>query len=224
MPRDVVTRSHVDKTRGVDFHAIVTPDTVYVGQQASYQLGVFLDQDTRQRLRRNPEFIPPESQSMLSYDIPDRAGGFIATIEGQARSRSTYFGGRFFRSRPGATRFRPRALTYSMPQGSSFFSREETFSLRSEPVTLIAIDAPMAGRPPAWTGAVGVWRATAHLDSAARGGDPIVLTLRIEGIGNATLLPRPPLIMPWATVVAADERVALDWRRPYWAEARSSTG
>ena len=61
---EVVTRSRVDHSRGVDFHALVVPETVYVGQQATYQLGVFLDQDTRQRIRRNPEFQPPETRSL----------------------------------------------------------------------------------------------------------------------------------------------------------------
>ena len=41
---EVITRSRVDPRRGVDFHALVVPETVYVGQQATYQLGVFLDQ------------------------------------------------------------------------------------------------------------------------------------------------------------------------------------
>ena len=69
---EVVTRSRLDRSRGVDFHALVTPDTVYVGQQSTYQLGVFIDQETRQRIRRNPEFVPPESYGLLSYDLPDR--------------------------------------------------------------------------------------------------------------------------------------------------------
>ena len=37
-----------------------------------------------------------------------------------------------------------------------------------------------------------------------------MLTLRIEGQGNVTLLPRPAVTIPWANVVAADERVRLD--------------
>jgi hypothetical protein len=55
----VVSRSRLDPTNGVNFHALVTPDTVYVGEQATYQVGVFLNDDVRYRLRRNPEFIPP---------------------------------------------------------------------------------------------------------------------------------------------------------------------
>src|ERR1019366_4457258 len=63
---EVVTRPRLERNGGVDFHALVVPETVYVGQQATYELGVFLDQETRGRLRRNPEFIPPESRAMLA--------------------------------------------------------------------------------------------------------------------------------------------------------------
>ncbi|MFI5310275.1 MAG: hypothetical protein ACHQQ3_03510 [Gemmatimonadales bacterium] len=207
---DVVTHSRIDRSRGVDFHARVSPDTVYVGQQATYQLGVFLDQETRQRLRRNPEFLPPESRSMLAYDLPERGGALSVAIDGRPYEVHV-FRRALFPLTPGRYEIPAARLTYALPQSPSFFSREETFSLRAEAATLVAIDPPLAGRPGDWTGAVGVWRATARVDSArGRAGDPLVLTLRIEGQGNVTLLPRPALSVSWANVVPADERVRLD--------------
>jgi hypothetical protein len=207
---EVVTRSQIDQSRGVDFHARVAPDTVFVGQQATYQLGVFLDQDTRQRLRRNPEFLPPESRSMLSYDLSERDGSMSVTIGGRAYEVHV-FRRALFPLTPGRYEIPSARLTYTLPQNPSFFSREETFTLRSEAATLVAIDPPVAGRPADWAGAVGVWRAGARIDSArGRTGDPLVLTLRVEGQGNVTLLPRPALSIPWASVVTADERVRLD--------------
>lgn len=207
---EVVTRPHLDRSGGVDFHALVTPDTVYVGQQATYELGVFLDQETRSRLRRNPEFIPPESRAMLAYDLPDPSGSI--TVNRDGRSYEVHvFRRALFPLTPGRYTIAPARLAYTLPQGQSFFSREESFSLRSEQVTLVAIDPPAAGRPADWAGAVGAWRASARVDTSRdRAGDPLVLTLRIEGTGNVSLLPRPPLIIPWANVVAADERVKLD--------------
>lgn len=207
---EVVTRAHIDQSRGVDFHARVTPDTVFVGQQATYQLGVFLDQDTRQRLRRNPEFLPPESRSMLSYDLSERNGSLSVTIGGRAYEVHV-FRRALFPLTPGRYQIPSARLTYTLPQNPSFFSREESFTLRSETATLVAIDPPAAGRPADWAGAVGVWHAEARIDSArGRTGDPLVLTLRIEGQGNVTLLPRPALAISWASVVTADERVRLD--------------
>lgn len=207
---DVVRRSHVDRTRGVDFHALVSPETVYVGQQATYELGVFIDAATRQRLRRNPEFLPPESRAMLSYDLPDKAGGFAATIDGRAMEVHV-FRRALFPLTPGRYGVPAARLNYALPQSASFFSREESFSLLSEGVAVVAVALPSAGRPADWLGAVGSWRASARIDSTAhRPGEPFVLTLRVEGQGNVTLLPRPAIVVPWANVVAADERVRLD--------------
>ncbi len=207
---EVVTRPRLERNGGVDFHALVSPETVYVGQQATYELGVFLDQETRGRLRRNPEFIPPESRAMLAYDLPDPGGSISVNRDGRSYEVHV-FRRALFPLTPGRYGIAPARLAYTLPQGQSFFSREESFSLRSEPVMLVAIDPPVAGRPPEWLGAVGVWRASARVDTARdRAGDPLVLTLRIEGTGNVTLLPRPRLAIPWANVVAANERVHLD--------------
>lgn len=207
---EIVTRSRLDRSRGVDFHALVSPETVYVGQQSTFQLGVFLDQETRQRLRRNPEFVPPESRALLSYDLPERGNGFTGTIDGRVMEVHV-FRRALFPLSAGRYVIPAAHLNYALPQSASFFSREEIFTLRSEAVTVTAIDVPAAGRPPDWLGAVGIWHASAHIDSArGRAGDPLVLTLRIEGQGNVTLLPRPAVTIPWANVVAADERVRLD--------------
>lgn len=207
---EVVTRSRLDRSRSVDFHAIVTPETVYVGQQSTYQLGVFIDQETRQRIRRNPEFVPPESQGMLSYDLPDRGSTLTGVIGGRPYEVHV-FRRALFALTPGRYAVPPARLTWALPQNPSFFSREESFAMRSESVTLVAIEVPMSGRPSGWAGAVGVWEATTRLDTVrARAGDPFVLTLRIEGRGNVALLPRPALDVGWATVVPADERVVLD--------------
>ena len=207
---EIVTRSRIDHSRGVDFHALVVPETVYVGQQATYQLGVFLDQDTRQRIRRNPEFQPPETRSLMSYDLRERTGSLNQTIDGRPYEVHV-FRRAVYPLTPGRYTIPAARLTYALPQSSSFFSREENFSLRSEGVSFVAIEPPTTGRPAEWAGAVGSWNARARVDTArGRTGEPFVLTLRIEGQGNVTLLPRPKIAIPWATVVTADERVRLD--------------
>ncbi len=196
--------------RAVDFRAIVVPETVYVGQQATYQLGVFLDQDTRQRIRRNPEFQPPETRSLLSYDLREPTASRQATIGGQPYEAHV-FRRALFPLTPGRYQIPQARLTYALPQTASFFSREENFTLRSEAVSFVAIEPPAAGRPTEWAGAVGAWRASARIDTVrGRAGEPLVLTMRIQGDGNVTLLPRPPVAIDWATVVNADERVHLD--------------
>jgi hypothetical protein len=207
---DVVTRARLDTRRGVDFHALVVPETVYVGQQATYQLGVFVDQETRQRLRRNPEFLPPESRSMLSYDLPDRGTSGVVTLAGR-QWEVHVFRRALFPLTPGTYPIPVARLSYVLPQSPSFFAREESFTLRSEAVSVVAVPLPTAGRPPDWSGAVGEWRASARVATTkARVGDALLVTVRVEGQGNVTLLPRPTLDVSWATVVPADERVQLD--------------
>ncbi len=206
----VVTRSHIDPSRGVNFHAVLLPDTVYVGQQATYQIGVFLNQETRQRLRRNPEFVPPETRSLLVYDLPDAKAPLVGTIDGRSYEVHV-FQRAFFALTPGRFDVPPSRLTYSLPQSASFFSREDTHALRSEALALVVLPVPTAGRPADWAGAVGIWRARLRVDSASgKVGNPLVVTLRIEGQGNVTLLPRPRISVEWGTVVPADERVELD--------------
>lgn len=191
---------------GVGFRASLTPDTVYVGQQATYLLSVSVPSEVRQRLRRNPVFIPPEARAMLAYELPMTKGD--PTRDG---AEVHVFRRALFPLTPGRYEIAPSQLTYALPQSPSFFSREEERTLRSRPVTLVAIDPPTSGRPTSWLGAVGNWRTTARTDvREGRVGDPFVLTLRVAGIGNATLLPRPPLAIGWADVVAEDERVVLD--------------
>lgn len=190
---------------GVGFRAAIGPDTVYVGQQASYTLTVTIPGEVRQRLRRNPVFIPPEARAMLAYELPMQKSD--PTREG---SETHVFRRALFPLTPGRFQINPSQLSYSLPQSPSFFSREEDRLLRSESVTLVAIEPPRSGRPAQWAGAVGRWRATTRVEGSARVGDPLVLTLRLEGTGNATLLPRPTLSIPWANVVAEDERVVLD--------------
>ena len=191
---------------GVGFRASLSPDTVYVGQQATYLLSVSLPAEVRQRLRRNPVFIPPEARAMLAYELPMSRGD--PTREG---AEVHVFRRALFPLTPGRYEIAPSLLTYALPQSPSFFSREEERMLRSQSVTLIAVDPPVSGRPSSWLGAVGNWRTSARTDARdGRVGDPFVLTLRVEGFGNATLLPRPPLAIGWADVVAEDERVVLD--------------
>ncbi|HKG92719.1 MAG TPA: hypothetical protein VKA84_12535, partial [Gemmatimonadaceae bacterium] len=71
---EIVSRAPLDESRAVDFHGMATPARVYVGQQATYQVGVFLDDEVRFRLRRNPEFHPPELRSAVAYDLPGPVG------------------------------------------------------------------------------------------------------------------------------------------------------
>lgn len=190
----------------VGFTAHVTPDTLYVGQQATYVLTVRIPADIRQRLRRNPEFVPPEPRATLAYELPiSRTADPADAVEVHTFRRA------LFVLTPGRYQIPAARLSYVLPQSTSFFSREDERVLRSAATSFFAIDPPSRGRPADWLGAVGRWRASARVDRRdPRVGEPAVLTLRLEGEGNPTLLPRPVVEIPWADVVPQGESVVLE--------------
>lgn len=204
--RPAVARAQQTNADGVSLRASLAADTVYVGQQITYTLSVRIPTAVRQRLRRNPEFVPPEPRAMLAYDLP------LARVGEPGDDYETHtFRRALFALTPGRYALGQARLSYALPQSNSFFSREDDRTLRAEGVTFVAIEPPPRGRPTDWAGAVGHWQASLRAEPAAtRVGDPFVLVLRLDGTGNATLLPRPALTIPWADVVAQDERVLLD--------------
>ncbi len=209
-PPVVVTRAPIDTAILVNFHAMAVPETVYVGQQSTYQLGVFLERNVRDRLRRM-EAIAPDIRGLMSYDAPAPASGFPARAMGTHRYEATVYQRPVFPVAAGVFHIPPARLVYAMPLSYSFFSREESVELQSDSVPIVAIDPPVSSRPSDYTGAVGTLRAEARLDTAAaRVGDPLPLSVRIVGTGNVKLFPRPALQIPWATAVPSSERVELD--------------
>jgi tetratricopeptide (TPR) repeat protein len=169
---------------------------------------VQLNEAARQRLRRNPTFFPPEMPAVLAYDLAPpvpivRAGSHCFETLSYRRALFPLF--------PGSALIPPATLTYSLPLSTSFFSREESFELRTDSVRFTAVEPPPAGRPADYLGAVGSLVASARLDApAGRMGDPVVLTVRLSGTGNVKLLPRPVLTLDWAAVALGDERVTID--------------
>lgn len=198
----VLVRSTLDTGSGT------APDTLFVGQQVDYVVDVQLNESARQRLRHNPTFFPPEMPAVLAYDLAPPAP---VVREGPHCFETLSYRRALFPLFPGETRIAPATLTYSLPLSTSFFSREETFELRTDSVRFVAIEPPAQGRPADFAGAVGALQASARLgEPSGRMGDPVVLTLRLSGTGNVKLLPRPALSLAWATIAPGDERVVVD--------------
>jgi hypothetical protein len=206
----VVARARVDTSVQVNFRALTTPETVFVGQQANYEVAVFLNAIVRDRLRRNPTFFPPDMQSMLAYDLPTRGDPPRRQVGSHCFDALVYQRA-LFPLMPGRFAIPPAQLVYSLPLSSSFFSREESHELQTDTTVIFAVEPPMAGRPSDYGGAVGNLHVNARLDTnGSRVGDPIVLTVRVSGTGNVKLFPRPSVGVSWATLVKGDERVQVD--------------
>lgn len=210
----ILDKITVSGRRAIDFHAVVLPDTVYVGQQATYQVAVMLSQDAKSRLRRNPEFLPPELRGLLAYELgsPVRVGW---RRYGENEYESHIFQRALFPVAPGTHVVPAPQLSYALPQSSSYFSREERFVVKAESAQFVVKPLPVIDRPADFNGAVGVFRSSVTLDSnTARVGDPLILTLRVQGTGNVKLLPRPIVELDWASVVPGTERVQVDSSGP----------
>jgi hypothetical protein len=209
-PTAILDRIDVNGRRPIDFHAVVLPDTVYVGQQATYQVAVMLSADARSRLRRNPEFLPPELHGLLAYEL-----GTPTRVPSRSYSGGVFeahvFQRALFPVTSGPQMVPAPQLTYALPQSSSYFSREERYVVRAESAAFIVKALPIEGRPDDFNGAVGVLKSSVRIDTtSARVGDPLVLTLRVQGTGNVKLLPRPTIELDWASAVPGTERINVD--------------
>jgi hypothetical protein len=206
----VVARARIDTSLEVKTSALALPETVFVGQQANYEVAVFLNEIVRERLRRNPTFFPPDMQSMLAYDLPAR--GDSPHRQGNSHCFDALVYQRaLFPLMPGRFAIPPAQLVYSLPLSASFFAREETHELQTDSTVLIALEPPNSGRPSDYGGAVGNLHVAAKLDTVgSRVGDPMTLTVRVSGTGNVKLFPRPAVGVNWASLVKGDERVQVD--------------
>ncbi len=205
----IAARASLDPNEDIAFHALAIPDTVWVGQQVTYQVGVFLSAEIRARLRRNPVFIPPELRSMLSYDMASRSGA--TRMAGNRQYEVHVFQRALFPLTSGAHVIPPSHLEYALPLSNSFFAREEGHSSLTEELVVIARDPPLDGRPPGFKGAVGRLSIQDRSDQRSlETGHPFVYTVTVLGTGNVSLLPRPEISFAWADVVPGAVRVRMD--------------
>ena len=206
----VVARARIDTGTLSSLRSLPATDTVFVGQQATYEVAVFLNQTARERLRRNPTFYPPEMQAMLAYDLAPTSAS--SRDRGSQCFDALVYRRALFPLTAGRIVIPPAQLVYSTGLSpSSLFSREESHELQTDSVTIIAVNPP-ADAPAEFGGAVGsAMRIESMLDTASsRVGGPMLFTVKVAGTGNVKLFPRPAVRVPWAGLVPADERVRVD--------------
>lgn len=195
----------------VQFRTQISPDTVYVGQQVSYDAITLVDDVARRRLKANPVFTPAEVSGVTLYDFPFDTSAISTVIVNGAPFRRYAYHRAMFPMLAGTYTVAPATLQYALPDGGDYFSPTRTFSTTSLPGSFTAIPLPASGRPVGFVGTVGEFRDTLHTDgSRLRVGDPFTLTMRVSGVGNLRMLVRPPLQIEWATIVAGEERVSWD--------------
>lgn len=194
----------------VAFDARVRPETVYVGQQVTYEATTLVDDAARARLRENPVYTPGEVRGATVYDFPFDLASVRDSVVGGTRYRVFTYRRALFPLTPGSYEVPGATLRYTA-YAEADYGRPRQVLLTVAPARFLAVPLPRAGQPVGFNGVVGVFRDSLWTDgSPLRVGDPFTVTVRVAGVGNLDLLPRPDLSIAWATVTPAVERVAWD--------------
>lgn len=207
----LVSRAPLSRDVAVNFHSLVTADTVWAGEQLTLQVGVFIDDELRSRLQRNPEYIAPAIDGAVSYDLPVANDALPSRELSGARYRPFIFARALFPLRAGALLIPPARLVYTLGSAGTLFGKQERQTVATQPRTITVRELPTVGRPLAFSGAVGVYSLTASVDSiGGRVGNAVQLSVTVTGVGNVKLLPAPVLSIPSVTTTLTDESISVD--------------
>ncbi len=207
----IVQRAPLSGATLVNFHSLVAQDTVWAGAQVTYQVGVFIDDELRGRLQRNPEYVAPSVDGAVSYELPV-ANDLLSSRDADGRRyRPFVFARALFPIRAGLLTIPPARLVYSLGSAGTVFGRPERQTSATRAQQIVVRELPVEGRPKDFAGAVGEYRVTAALErTGARVGDAVQLTVRIEGVGNVKLLPAPRIAIPDVITSPPVETIAVD--------------
>lgn len=100
-----------------------------------------------------------------------------------------------FPTQSGELRIGPIKLEGQAVTGGFFFARARPFTIASQPIKITVKPLPEQGKPASFTGGVGSFEVSAKLSSdRSRGGEPITLTITVQGTGNLPLV--SPVAIP----------------------------
>ncbi|HYW50199.1 MAG TPA: BatD family protein, partial [Gemmatimonadaceae bacterium] len=207
----LVTRAPVSRSTAVNFHSLVTPDTVWAGEQVTLQVGVFIDDELRSRLQRNPEYVAPSVDGAVAYELPVNNDALPSRDVQGARYRPFVFARALFPIRAGVLTIPPARLSYTLGSAGTMFGRQERQTSSTPTRTVMVRELPVDGRPVGFAGAVGVYGITATVErGAGRVGDALQLSVTVQGAGNVKLLPPPQLSIPGVGIDPAGESITID--------------
>jgi hypothetical protein len=204
----VVSRAPLDGRAGIVLHALTTPDTVWVGEQLTVQVGIFIDDAARLRLLKNPDYAPPDVADAIAIELPVASDALAAITAGGRRYRPYVFARALFALQPGALTIPPARLTL-VEADRNGDAVERTLNTPTRSV--LVRELPSAGRPAAFSGAVGVYSMSVRVDSVANAReDGARLEVVVSGAGNVKLLPTPVVDVDGGTASVVRELVQLD--------------
>lgn len=183
--------------------ASVDRDTVYVNQQVTWTLGYYAD--GRVNLVRSPNYSPPSSEGFWVEDLPPQ-NKYYSTIHGRQYLVSEIKRG-YFPTAPGTYTIgeaRVDIVVDDFGNGGNindFFSRGmmggfgQQRSLTTKPIKIVVKPLPANGKPSDFAGAVASnLSVTMTADKqAAQVGEPVNVTVEVDGTGNMRTLSPPKL-------------------------------
>lgn len=166
-------------------------DTIFVNQQLTLRADLLISEEAQFRLRRAPEYIPPNAAGFWVHEFPTPTRGGRRTIQGQTYHAQSFHRA-FFPLAPGRYAFDPAKLTYEVRRG--YLYSPDRQELVTDSVRVVVVPLPDEGRPASFTGAVGRFDIRARVEPAdVPAGEATMLVIEIEGEGNIKSLPPPQL-------------------------------
>lgn len=182
--------------------ASVDRDTVYVNQQVTWSLGYYTD--GRVELLRSPNYSPPSAEGFWVEDLPPQ-NKYYRNLHNRQYLVSEIKRG-YFPTAPGTYRIgearvdividnlnRRGAFDDFFGRGRGGFGEPRT--LTTEPVTVVVLPLPPAGKPTDFAGAVASDLTVSIVadKQVVQVGEPINVSIEMNGAGNMRTIASPKL-------------------------------
>jgi hypothetical protein len=182
--------------------ASVDRDTVFVNQQVTWSLGYYTD--GRIDLLRSPNYSPPDAEGFWVEELPGQ-NKYYRTLHGRQYLVSEIKRG-YFPTAPGTYRIGEARVDIVIDNLNrrgvfdDFFSRGrggfgEPRTLRTDPVDVVVLPLPSAGKPTGFNGAVASDLVVSIVadKQVVQVGEPINVSIEIVGVGNMRTIAPPKL-------------------------------
>lgn len=164
--------------------------------------------------------------SNLSYQAPKFQGFWVEKLKDSEKQSYKVINNRryivtevstaIFPTTSGTLTIDPSVLQLMLltsPFGFGFFDRGAEKILRTKPIAIEVAALPVSGKPAGFEGAVGEGlQLSARLDrTEVQEGDPVTLTMQVEGVGNVKTYSRPRLPdLPQFKIYDADSKTSVE--------------
>jgi tetratricopeptide (TPR) repeat protein len=171
--------------------AIMSPETVYVGQQTTLTAEAGFSDELRLRLTRTPLFEMPAPTGFWVQEIPGGVRSELRPLEGrivEVQVKKVAY----FPLTAGRYALKPARAIVDVRQG--FLFAPETREIKSASPRVTVLPLPETGKPEHFRGAVGQYDMRSSIEpNAVAVGEPVQIQLVVSGTGNIKAIAPPHL-------------------------------